>query len=430
MSRRFDPADDIGHALGQGLSDIAGGLFEKAMKAMWGTALQLLHGAFSVADRFSTFSLSISSGPLHAVWPVMVWLSGVLAIGLFFWQLTVTQLHGGRGFLRLVTGPAQYGVALGVTIGAVATFLAAIDEVTRAILTYGLSVNNFSDAMQHTTFLQVQATAGKFVVLGVCAIVCAIPAAFLCAIEMVFREAAIVVLAACVPIVAAGLLARATARWFWMTLRWLIAVIAMKPVLALTLAIGVSVAGGAQDVAGLLAGLAVLVISMLAPFVLFRLLAFVDPNTDAGGGLRSFFSGTSGGAGFPQLGPATGGGSESSGGQERANTSRFDDAAASGDSESPEAGGGSLGGPSDAAGGPAQPDDGGQQKPPDEATGGSDKSPAAESAGSGGGAGTPEADPAQIASGGSGGHTGGEPGRESGDDGGAAAGAADAAVIV
>jgi hypothetical protein len=132
------PFDDIGSTLGEGFTTMVGGAFEAAMTAMWQASLALLRTAFELADQFSVFSVSTSTGPLQAVWPMMLWISGVLAVGLFSWQLIMTNLRGGRGFVRLVTGPVQYGIALAVTVGMVAAFLAAADGLTEGILASGL----------------------------------------------------------------------------------------------------------------------------------------------------------------------------------------------------------------------------------------------------------------------------------------------------
>lgn len=238
----------------------------------------------------------------------------------------MTNLQGGRGFLRLIGGPVQYGVALAVTVGMAAALLTGVDSLTDGILTYGLNSQNFTDAFNHTSIADAAGHGVKAVVLGLCAISGLLPAAVGYALEMLFHEAAIYVLVATVPIVAAGLLANVTATWFWRTARWIVVVIVMKPVLALTLVLGVAVAGGSQGVAGLLAGTGVLEISLLAPFVLFRLFAFMDPRSDAGASLRDWLSGTgmdSFGANNPVMVAvhAMGGGAT-----EQANVSRFDEA--------------------------------------------------------------------------------------------------------
>lgn len=316
------PFDAIGSDIGNLIADA----FDSAMTAIWNAALDLLRAAMSLADKFSVFSVSTTNGPIKIIWPMMLWISGVLALALFFWQLTMTNLRAGRGFIRLIGGPVQYGVILAVTVGLVAGFLAGVDGLTDGILNYGLQAGNFTEAFNHTNFADAVGHGVKAVVLGICAIAGILPAAVGYVLEMLFRQAAIEVLVAVIPIVAAGLLAEVTSSWFWRTARWLMAAIAMKPVLALTLVLGITLAGGSQGVMGLLAGVAVLVISLIAPFALFRLFAFIDPNSDAGGAFRDFFAGwhmDSYGidSPTPMLSAVTGGGEI-----EAANSDRFDQA--------------------------------------------------------------------------------------------------------
>lgn len=332
----MSPFDGIGDALGDKLKELVSSAFDSIMQAVWDASLWILRAAFTLADQFSVFTVDSHSGPIAVLWPMMLWISGVVALGLFFWQLTMTSLRGGRGFLRLVGGPLQYGIALAVTVGMVASFLAAGDGLTHGILEYGLQSSNFQEALQHTTFAHEAVKGIKAVVLGVCAILGVIPAGIGYVLEMLFREAAIYVLVATIPITAAGLLANVTKSWFWKALRWILACIAMKPVLALTLVLGVAIAGGSQGVPGLLAGIGVLLIALFAPFTLFRLFSFVDPSSDAGAAMRDALSSVgvdSYGAGNPAMQAASaalgsggsGGGSDA---QESANTGRFDEAMA------------------------------------------------------------------------------------------------------
>ncbi|MDQ2789501.1 MAG: hypothetical protein M3Y73_07280, partial [Actinomycetota bacterium] len=184
----MDPYDDIGAALGDAFKSMVSSAFEAAMTALWEASLTVLRTAFELADRFSVFSVSTTEGPLKVMWPMMLWISGMLAIGLFSWQLIMTALRGGRGFLRLVTGPVQYGIALAVTVGMVAAFLAATDGLTDGILSYGLGSKNFADALTHTSFAGTAENGVKAVVLGICAIVGVITAAVGFVLEMLFRE--------------------------------------------------------------------------------------------------------------------------------------------------------------------------------------------------------------------------------------------------
>ena len=332
------PFDDIGSAIGGKLKELVSSAFETAMQALWDASLWILREAFRLADQFSVFTVDTREGPISVLWPMMLWISGALALGLFFWQMTTTSLRGGRGFMRLVGGPVQYGIALAITVGMVAGFLTAADGLTHGILQYGLQSTNFQDALQHTTFADAAQDGVKAVALGICAFIGVIPAGIGYVLEMLFREAAIYVLVATIPITAAGLLANVTKAWFWKAIRWILACIAMKPVLAMTLVLGVAISGGSKGLSGLLAGVGVLIISLLIPFVLFRLFAFVDPNSDAGSTFRDALSGvgvSSYGSGNPAIqaanalaGGGFGGGGGGSDAQESANADRFDSAMA------------------------------------------------------------------------------------------------------
>lgn len=298
----------LGAQLGEAAEDAAVGFFAWAMHGLWAAAQMLLKGAFNLADRLSVFSITGDGSPVEATWPMTLWISGVVALALFFWQLTMTALRGGRGFVRLVSGPAQYGIALGLTVGMVAALLVAADELTRGLLAEGLDAKSFRDALKQTAFSVDGIDGLKAIALGLCALFGVLPAAFGYVLEMLFREAAIHVLIAVVPITAAGLTASGTSSWFWTTLRWILAAVLMKPVLALTLVLGVAIADGSKGITGILVGTAVLLMSLFSPLALFRLFSFVDPSTDAGGAFRNFVSSfgvSSYGSGNPVAGMQT-----------------------------------------------------------------------------------------------------------------------------
>ncbi|WP_406690519.1 hypothetical protein REH65_32265 [Saccharopolyspora sp. ID03-671] len=330
------PFDDLGTTMGGQLQQFGASLFEVAMRVLWEAGLAILREAFKLADQFSIFTVDTRTGPVSVLWPMMLWISGILALGLFFWQLTLTSLRGGRGFLRLVIGPVQYGIALAVTVGMVAAFLGATDGVTRGILEYGLQSQNFQEALTHTSFADGAVDGIKAVVLGICAVFGLIPAGIGFVLEMLFREAAIYVLVATIPITAAGLLARVSMGWYWIALRMIIVCCVMKPALALALVLGVAIAGGAQGLSGLLAGIGVLIIVLVVPLLLIRLFVFVDADSRPDGpfrdalamtGTESYGSNSPGMRATSALATLYGfGGDEDGDAQESANTDRFDDA--------------------------------------------------------------------------------------------------------
>ncbi|OLZ50256.1 hypothetical protein [Amycolatopsis keratiniphila] len=279
----------LGRSAGGVVAGLASGVFEVAMQAIWISSLWLLREAFTLVDSLATFTVSKTDGPVGTLWSIMVWLGGVLALGLFFWQITVSVLRGGRGFTRVMSGPFQYGAALAVTVGAIAGFLAAADGTTSGILNV-LHVGNFSDALKAMNLVDAGTDSVKAVVLGLTAIFGLVPAVLGFAMEMVFREAAVYLLTATVPIIAAGLISNTTAVWFWRGMRWMLAIIFIKPGIALVLVIGIGATGEAKGLSGLLAGVAILWMAVWVPLVLFKLFAFIDPNTEAGAAVRGAFS--------------------------------------------------------------------------------------------------------------------------------------------
>ncbi|MFR9802600.1 hypothetical protein ACL02T_09895 [Pseudonocardia sp. RS010] len=330
---------------------------DKVMKAVWAAALWLLRGAFELVDALLGFgdgsNLVDADGrlsgdsPLAGVWPTLLWISGVVALGLFFWQLTTTAARGGAGFWRAVSGPVAYGIAIAMTFGIVAALLGGAEGLTTLLLEKGLDAANFqtllTEGEMKTVFAdnpelglasQADETV-RAVILGLIALFGVIPAAVGFALQMIFRQAVIWILLATIPITAAGLMTQTTSTWFWRSLRWMLAAILMKPALALVLVIGVNLMAAPTGVGGLLVGTGVLLVAVFCPMTIYRLLAFVEPGTQAGLALRSLGSSGSGSG----SGAGSGGGSSA----EEANTARFD--AASGG-----AGGGAGGG---AAGGGA-----------------------------------------------------------------------------
>lgn len=315
-------------------------ILDTVMKGLWTASLTVLRAVFTLVDVLTGFSLSVDSAgnpmdpSLAGAWGTLRTLSLIIALGLFFWQLISMVLHGGRGFFRAVTGPFAYGIALAATGGVVAVLLAASDELTHVLLAQGFQgATSFAGLLDNPKFgglftLQGQGQTAlngvSATALGVIAIFGVFPAGLGYLGEMVFRMAAIFVLFSTIPVAAAGLLAQVTSSWFWKTLRWSLAAILMKPALALVLVIGVSLLANPQGLAGVLAGIGVLLISLMCPFTLFRLLSFVDPGTSSGAASRAWAS-----SALSSMMPGGGGGGQvdtSSGmdSAEASNTARFD----------------------------------------------------------------------------------------------------------
>ena len=370
-------------AIADQLNSAVGGVIDTIMKGIWAASVWLLRSVFELVDSFTTLNfVSVDGGidptsPIATIWPLMRWVSLVIATGLFFLQLATTMLRGGRGMFRLATGPLAYAIAVGMTAGGIGLLFAAGDGLTTMMLDQGLKADGFVGVLDSPAaakfFIpapnldaptgpldpvspqaraesagalasQLDATT-RAVVLGIVAVFAVIPAGLGFLLENIFRLAVFAVLVATSPITAAGLLADATASWFWRGLRWAITAAVLKPALALVLIIGVNMLSRPTGLSGLLAAAGVLLVALFCPFALYRLLAFVDPGTNAGMTARGFLN-TSGLSGGGSGGGGAGGGSGSDGsgggdGGEAAHAARFD---AAGGGSGGSAGGAGTGG--------------------------------------------------------------------------------------
>lgn len=335
----------LGDYLTNPIGSMAQSAFDTAMQSVWDAGIWLLKAGFTLADQVSTVDLASVTGQTQgapSLWSSLMGVAAMIALGLFFFQLISVALRGGRGMFRAFTGPMQFGVAIALTTGIVVALLQTSDGLTEFFLSRLDGATSFDQALANDTVAarigenpnlgEVEDSA-RSMILGLAALFGIIPAGIDFALQMIFRQAAILVLVATIPMLAAMLVADSTAPSFWRGVRWLLAAILMKPALALVLLIGVSVMARAEGVAGLLAGTAVLLVSLFCPMVLFRLLAFVDPGTGAGMALRS--GGGSRGSSAPG---ADGGTSES------INVARMAHSGSSGGSGPSAGGGGELGG--------------------------------------------------------------------------------------
>jgi hypothetical protein len=296
-----NPIDVIGKTVGGAASSVAGDVLDTVGEKVWNFSTSLLAAAFSLVDRFTAPNVDPRSGALAGILPVTLWVGAAALLLLAFVQLGKVLVAGGRGFGTLVIGLAQYSLISTGGLTLLSTLVAASDGLAIGLLSSGSHVDSFTAlADQYSVWQHAAPTAGG-VAMGLIALICIIPAAFGLLIEALIRHAAILVLAATIPILAAGLVLESTTRWFWTGLRWMVALLLLTPAIALVSVIGLQAAAGADkglaqpDSAGnalvsVVVGGVLLLVATLCPLVLFKLLAFLDPNTVSGGAVRGFLS--------------------------------------------------------------------------------------------------------------------------------------------
>jgi hypothetical protein len=329
-----NPIAAIGGALGSAAASAANDVLDAAGEKVWNFAATLLAGVFAVIDRYASPNVDPRSGALAGVLPITLWVGGAILLLAAFLQLGKSLASGGRGFGTLVVGLAQYALVTTAGMGLLGVLITACDGLATGLLAGGAHVDSFGALAGRTSLWQQAAETSGGIAMGLVALICVIPAALGLLLESLIRHAAILVLGATMPILAAGLVFDATTRWFWTGLRWMVALLLLTPAIALVTVIGLQTAAGAvggidngRDAASSAVSLAVggvtMLVALLCPLALFKLLAFLDPNTVAGGAVRGFFSGsgspidTSGTSAAGALG-----GSDADGG-ESATESRF-----------------------------------------------------------------------------------------------------------
>jgi len=126
------------------------------------------------------------------------------------------------------------------------------------------------------------AASGVVVVLGIVAIILSAIQAVL----MLFRQAALVVLAGVLPLAAAGTLAPGTRAWFRRVAGWMLALIFYKPAAAAVYATAFTMIGQGEDPRTILMGFAMVLLSLLALPVLMKFFTWTTGAVEmaAGGG--------------------------------------------------------------------------------------------------------------------------------------------------
>lgn len=121
-----------------------------------------------------------------------------------------------------------------------------------------------------------------------------------------FRQAAILILAAMLPLAAAGSLSQSGKGWLNKMLPWLIALVAYKPMAAFIYVIGFTFLGDARDLSTAMTGIMVLILALIAMPALMRFFSWAGVSMGGGGGGFAGALGSFAGARMGSGGGATG----------------------------------------------------------------------------------------------------------------------------
>ncbi|MFC8220432.1 hypothetical protein ACFUTY_19930 [Streptomyces sp. NPDC057362] len=324
---------------------VAGKISEMAANALEEAASMLGHSVVwllkQFADAFNSIStIDLSKTGIGPVLGVSTGLSVIVAAFLLlvqFGKLAVSQQGG-----PLVTagvGLAKWGVILGVYLMATQVALNWSDTLSTALINYtfdsgGSTGEDASKAMEKQLGMLFgglvggggTAAAGSALITGsgiaptavgfviVISILCILAIGALW-IEMLVRQAGIMILVTMMPLALAGQMSDATKDWWPKARNALIALILMKPTIVIVFSIGFSAMSGAEGVRNVIVGLIIFVVAATSWPVLAKFIVISsngDGNSAASGMISSVGSSVSSMFGGNQ--PAMSGAGTSGGG--------------------------------------------------------------------------------------------------------------------
>ncbi|MFE4264525.1 hypothetical protein [Streptomyces sp. NPDC056883] len=325
---------------------VAGKISEMAANALEEAAAMLGHSVVWLLKQFAEAFNSISTIDLSktGIGPILGITTGLsLIIATFmllvqFSKLAISQ--SGGPLVTAVVGLAKYGAILGVYLVATQVALNWSDTLSTALINYtfdggGGPDGDASKAMEKqlgTLFSGLVGTGGAAAAGGalitgsgiaptavgfviVVSILCILAIGALW-IEMLVRQAGIMILVVMTPIALAGSMSDATKDWWPKTRNAITALILMKPTIVIVFSIGFSAMSTAEGVRNVIVGLIIFVVAGTSWPVLAKFIVITsngDGNSTASGMISSVGSSVSSMFGGNQASPSgagtSGGGS-------------------------------------------------------------------------------------------------------------------------
>lgn len=319
------------------ISEMAANALEEAASMLGHSVVWLLKQFADAFNSISTIDLSKTGiGPMLGITTGLSLIVATFMLLVQFSKLAVSQQGG--PLVTAVVGLAKYGAILGVYIFATQVALNWSDTLSSALINYtfdsGSPDGDASKAMEKqlgTLFAGLVGTggataAGTALITGsgiaptavgfviVVSILCILAIGALW-IEMLVRQAGIMILLVMTPIALAGSMSDSTKDWWPKTRNALIALILMKPTIVIVFSIGFSAMSGAEGVRNVIVGLIIFVVAGTSWPVLAKFIVITsngDGNSTASGMISSVGSSVSSMFGGNQSSPSgagtTGGG--------------------------------------------------------------------------------------------------------------------------
>jgi hypothetical protein len=294
-----------GTAIGGVVSGVAGSAWEAVCKS-FGDALVALLAGF--ASAFTAFpAINPTDAGIRSVYSLSLGIAAVVAALMLLVQITRTALtHDGAALAYGIVGLGKAVLAFLLTLTVTAAALAAADELTRFIVTRTFGTADGLRTRLGMVFVADTLANGGNPSLLLLVAVIGILLVLVLWFELLLANAAVAVMIGTSPIAAAGQTSTLTAGWWPKLVSATAQLVILKPVIALVFAVGFDLAGNATDLAGILSGLLVLLLAVLAWPAIARFFTFAGVHLGGGTGLAALLgfaagrlNGSSAGAGAP-----------------------------------------------------------------------------------------------------------------------------------
>ncbi|MFF3982782.1 hypothetical protein [Streptomyces sp. NPDC001828] len=300
------------------ISEMAANALEEAASMLGHSVVWLLKQFAEAFNEISTIDLSKTGiGPVLGITTGLSLIIATFMLLVQFSKLAVSQ--SGGPLVTAVVGLAKYGVILGVYIFATQVALNWSDTLSTALINYtfdsGSPDGDASKAMEKQlgtlfaglvggggataaggaliTGSGIAPTAVGFVIVVSILCILAIGALW---IEMLVRQAGIMILLTMTPIALAGSMSDSTKDWWPKTRNAIIALILMKPTIVIVFSIGFAAMSTAEGVRNVIVGLIIFIVAGTSWPVLAKFIVITsngDGNSTASGMISSVGSSVS-----------------------------------------------------------------------------------------------------------------------------------------
>jgi len=260
----------VGCVAGGVASSVGSSIFS-SLADWWADAYRSLLSSFSSAFVHAG-DISISQYQSSGLWKLEVGIGLVLAAGGIIWAGARTGwTRSGEPVANALAGLVKAVIGTAVIFTVVTALMAAADSITQAIMTATSgSTAGFASSLGALSAAGASSSTALVFVFSLLGVIITA----LLWVEMLVRSAGLVIVTMTAPIGAGGLVQPSTAGWWRKLVAAELALIVIKPVVALVLGVGFTAVGGATGVEGLLVGLMILAASAFAWPSVARLFTF------------------------------------------------------------------------------------------------------------------------------------------------------------